>query len=375
MRVRVHFLAALLAVVSIALGMLLLNPGPVTAAPTISRSVAPRPAPERCTAPAPTTAAGYQAMFDAKNDDGWSGGDQAASLALADGRVLWLFADTVQGAQRGRAYQAGSRMVHNSFLLQDGGCLTAVNGPNRTELIPNHAGGDWYWPVSALVERGRLLVVVARTTRTGPGSLDFRSVGSSVAVFTLGTGTPVFERLAAMPTTDAEYGAALAAQGGWTYVYGTNQVSGAFGRAVTLARVPSGSFLEPSAWRYWSGRQWTADPARAALVVEAAPHGWSTSFSVVAQDGGFRFLTKVNDYLGSTVASGTSGSALPPKVLTAVASYPSKQPGEVFYNPLAHPEAHLRGGGLLVTICRNNLDPRRVQASADLYKPQFFTVR
>ncbi len=58
------------------------------------------PACERAT---PATAAGYQRMFDAKNDWTWSGGDQAATVRLPDGRTLWLFADTIQGRGRGPA--------------------------------------------------------------------------------------------------------------------------------------------------------------------------------------------------------------------------------------------------------------------------------
>lgn len=337
-------------------------------------------APVRCATPAPTTAAGYQAMFDAKNDRGWSGGDQAASIALPDGRTLWMFGDTVRGAQTAAGpYAAGAGMVHNSFLLQDRGCLSAVRGPRGAEVVPNAVNGDWYWPQSALLERGRLVVVVARTRRTGNGSLDFRTVGEDAAVFSLAGGHPSFERIAPLPSSGAaddaaEYGAAVVPDGSWTYVYGTILVRAplVFGRSVTVARVPAGSFLDRSAWRYWDGRTWARDRHAAAVVAR----GWSSTFSVTMRpDGTFRFLTKADDFLGRDVVTGTASSAVTPRVPTVLAAYPSGQvPGEVLYNPLAHPEARLAGGALLVSICRNNTDLSKVLAQGDLYKPQFFAT-
>ena len=83
-------------------------------------------------------------MFDAKNDWTWSGGDQAATVRLPDGRTLWLFADTIQGREsRIGGYAAGWRMVHNSLVLQDRGCLRGVTGPKGGEVIPNPTGSTF----------------------------------------------------------------------------------------------------------------------------------------------------------------------------------------------------------------------------------------
>lgn len=321
-------------------------------------------------------------MFDAKNDLGWSGGDQAASLALPRGRVLWLFGDTVQGTQApAGGYAPGSRMVHNSFLVQDGGCLTAVNGLGGAEVIPSASNGDWYWPQSALLEKGKLIVLATRVRRTGPGSMDFRTVGTDAAVFALHQGRPVFTRMARTPSTGVgdggvEYGAALVSQEAFTYVYGTRKVAGdlVFGRAVTLARVPAGSLLEQAKWRYWTGATWSRRKAHGTLIVKAAPNGWSTVFSVVRQPkGAYRFITKADDFLGRDVVTGASESLLRPVANAAARAYPSRG-SDLFYNPLAHPEARLVGGALLMTICHNSTDLPTVLAHADLYKPRFFTM-
>jgi hypothetical protein len=125
-------------------------------------------------------------MFDAKNERSWSGGDQAASIDLPDGRTAWLFADTVQGQQSaGGGYAPGARMVHNSMLLQDGGCLTAVPGPDGRELVPTWTDGSFFWPMQPGLDGGRLVVLGQRLAKTGQGPFDFTMVGTSSAVFTL----------------------------------------------------------------------------------------------------------------------------------------------------------------------------------------------
>ena len=375
-----HALVAV--VVVLLLGMV------VTAALTptaVASPVASTPARTGCPVAAPTTAAGFQRMFDARNDLGWSGGDQAASLRLPDGRTLWVFGDTVLGREApDGGYAPGARMVHNSFLLQDRGCLAAVNGPHGGEVVPDARNGDYYWPLAATHDAGRLVVTVARVRRTGPGALDFRGVGTEAAVFRLAPrGTPRFERMAPLPSTGApevrpQYGHALVVDRGHTYVYASRKVREplVFGKAVTVARVPAGRLLDLRQWRYWDGRSWSPRPSDAADVVPAGPSGWSTSFSVLRRPGGrFQYVTKADDFLGTAVVSGTAASPQGAFTRVAVASYPSfRRPHEVLYNPLAHPEQRLSDGSLLVSISRNTTDFALTTADADRYKPQFFAV-
>ena len=367
------------------LGALLVSLAPRPAAAAVPALDRPTTAPRRCPVPAPVTAAGFQALFDAKHDDSWSGGDQAASFPLPDGRVLWLFGDTVLGRQTptGR-YAPGARMVHNSFLLQDRGCLQAVRGPHGSAPIPDAANGDYFWPLAATTDRGRLVVTVARIRRTGRTAMDFAGVGTEAAVFTLPRfGTPRLLRMARLPSTGTpeeqpHYGHALVASGGFTYVYASRKVRGrlVFGTSVSVARVPSGRLLDLRAWRYWDGRSWRAEASSAASIVTAEGEGWSTSFSVIRRaDGAFQYVTKGNGFLGSAVLTGLSRTPQGAFSRVVAASYPSfRRPHEVLYNPLAHPEQRLRGGGLLVTICRNSTAFSLRSSRADLYKPQFFSI-
>ena len=342
-----------------------------------------------CQRVTPTTAAGYQRMFDAKNDWTWSGGDQAATVRLPDGRTLWLFADTIQGREtRTGGYAAGWRMVHNSFVLQDRGCLRGVTGPNGGEVIPNPTRSTFYWPQSGVVTGGRLVVFSLRVRRTGTGPLDFVAVGTDAAVFSLPTSRAAAPKLLRVVPTPASstpesrpaWGQAVVADGGYLYVYGSAKVTGelVFGKAVHLARVPAGELLTPSAWQYWDGEGWSVSAADSRHIVAAEPAGWSTSFTVArTEDGLFQMLTKENEFLGTDVITGFSEVPTGPFTRRLVAKYPTLNttPKQVFYTALSHP--HLKvSAGILGHICRNTFSSSlaAVGRDADRYKPQFFPV-
>ena len=262
--------------------------------------------------------------------------------------------------------------MHNSVLLQRGGCLVAL--PTNDEVIPTRADGQWYWPQSAVVTGHRLLVFCGRVERSAPGAFGFRTTGVEIAVFDLTGPMPRFERLVPTPSTDApeeqlQYGAANVRDNGWLYVWGSRHTTGAFGRAVGVARVPTATVLDRRTWRFWDGSRWSRRASDAAVVA----HRWSTAFSVWRDRGRLRSLTKEDDVYGHAVVLGKATSPTRPFTRRAVLDAPSNR---VFlhYNALAHPEIRLPGGLLLVTVCRNSTDLTRVLADHDLYKPQFFTA-
>ncbi|MET0494384.1 MAG: hypothetical protein ABW000_14770, partial [Actinoplanes sp.] len=64
-------------------------------------------------AAAPVSAAGFTALFEAKNDWTWSGGDQVTSLRATNGLTYWSFGDTALGEEDPAtgAYRPGWRLI------------------------------------------------------------------------------------------------------------------------------------------------------------------------------------------------------------------------------------------------------------------------
>jgi hypothetical protein len=340
--------------------------------PTVAMSTCPRPA--------PTTAAGYQHLFDAQYG-AWAGGDQSLSLALPNGRTLWIFADTISGNRSASGgYAHGWTMRHNSFVEQDRGCLTAAGPTPLPDVDSNH----WYWPNSALVSGGRLYIFAMRVRRAGDGWAGFTVYGTSLATFALPrSGPPRLQSIVALPRGNADgtilWGAGAVAAGPWVYVYGTQAVPAkqAFGRRLLVARARTAHLSDPRAWQYLNATSFTSLPAGARPVIDAAG-GVSTSVSVLpAAGGGVTVVSKRDEVFGRSVAEWAAPTPAGPFTLTDpdLFSAPSlTKPGELLYTAQAHQEARLAGGALLVTICRNNIHFKAVEGDSRLYRPQFSAV-
>lgn len=316
----------------------------------------------------------------------WATADQATSLALPDGRVLWLFGDTVQGrlvrTESGLAVRDW-RMPHNSMALTWGTTCDPIRihtGPRGTSLLPD-ARGDAHWPMSATMDGGRLYVFASRVRLTGD---DFFGVGTRLARVRLpeGTGRPRFLAWRRTPSTGVDelsgvqWGAAAVKRGRHTYVYGTRRSSAdlVFGRALYVARVKRGRLPRRQAWRYWDGGGWVKAQRRA-TPVKPAVGGVSATLSVHHVRGRWVAVTKADDFLGDRVVMLTARKPYGPwheVTLRTTHTATDLARGDVTYAAMAHPEAALASGGLLVTLSRNNLDSAKTLADVARGRPLFF---
>lgn len=140
-----------------------------------------------CAATAPTTAAGYQAMFDSLPSALWGAADVSISVRMTDGRHVWLYGDTV--TQAGTAALDTTRpwrMVHSSAIVQRGGCLYVAN--DGAQLLPDDTPGYvWYWIHDAkALPNDRIAIHARRVAKTGDCAWCFEDGGLwATAIFQL----------------------------------------------------------------------------------------------------------------------------------------------------------------------------------------------
>jgi hypothetical protein len=123
------------------------------------------------------------------------------------------------------------------------------------------------------VEGDRLRVFVMEFMRTGPGIFDFQWVGNAIASFVL----PDLTLENVVPThgeNSVMYGAALLEEGGYTYIYGTEDVSGTE-KYLHIARATSGNVL--GAWEFYTGTGWLPDPASSARLRKGVGNGFGVA--------------------------------------------------------------------------------------------------
>ncbi len=362
------------------------SPGPADAGPEPYR-LAPDCPPAG--APALVTADLVNRVVASGDLPHWQAGDVGASARLSDGRLVWVFGDTV------RAGDVTPRLVANSLLVTSGTCVSQLLPPGDGPVVPDVSADVVRWPMSvvvlppteALADAGvdDVVVVLCARTERGDGSggpLDFRFRGTTAAVFTVRDGEALqpLEVLELTPDDPSEqqvnWGAAATVSGDWYHVYGTRLTGEPlqFGRELYVARIPVADPADRGSWRFWDGTRWQPDIAAAAPVL-AADGGVSQTLSVDEVDGTWVAVSKrggdLGDFVWTWTAPGPTGPWTPSRALPAPAGYDT---GLLTYAPLAHPEVPLRSGGLLVSVSRNTTDLAQLLDRPEVGRPLFAEI-
>lgn len=340
---------------------------------TFSRPCPPPPKKHRTTSAAQLN----QGVSRAKLP-GWQAADIGASTRLPDGRIVWLFGDTV----RDKSFDP--LIVANSMLVSSGPCVTQLMTPTRGPVIPDVATNIVRWPMSVVVGRsgGHSVIVVlcAVIDRGNSGSLGFTYLGSSAAVFTVKPDKPPqLQKVTAVTpvsrnSRQVNWGAAASADGRWYYVYGTQLPKNSLGRALYVARIPAVTPTKRKTYRFWDGHHWQPDVHHARPVIPASG-GVSQTLTVDAVNGDFVAVSKRGGDVANFIYKWTAPHAWGPWVaqqeLPAPAGFDT---GKLKYMPLAHPEVRLSSGNLLVSVSRNTTDLKALLANPKIGRPYFVEV-
>lgn len=337
--------------------------------------------------PRPLSAAQRNAMLERADLPAWEAGDVGASAQLSDGRVLWVYGDTV------RTPRFEPRLVSNSVLVTSGSCTSQLVSDDDGPTVPETVNGLSQWPMSvvrvppsaAAVDEGVTDVVVAYYARTqrGERQWDFLTRGTSAVVFVVGEdGVPRLTRITALTPDDTDpthihWGAAATVDGDHVYIYGTRStgVAQVYGRELYVSRLPIADPTDAGAWEIWDGAQWQSDRERAAPVIGAL-EGVSQMLSVDRIEGRWVAVSKRGGDVADTITVWTSAEPYGPWETQDVGSSPFQtEDGDIEYTPMAHPELPTPSGALLVSVSRNHSDIERLQDEPELGRPLFSEVR
>jgi hypothetical protein len=317
------------------------------------------------------SAGSLTAMFQQYGDTSgrWLGADRTASVRLPDGRLLWLFSDTVLGRpEPGGARPRSSPLIHNSAIVQTGDRLGAtVHGgsPLRPEsLVPTDSDDEFYWVGDASVSGGTVQVLMNRYRRTGDGPLDHALIGGALATFGLPGLAPA--GLRPLPVGErVSWGSEVMTAGEHTYVYGTEAARDM--KFAHLARVRGTDLGGP--WEFWTGSGWSGRAADSARVLS----GVGTNYGVRRVDDRYVLVTHENnllfsaDFVAYTADSPTGPFDGPHYLFRA----PETDAGHIVYDADLH-TGLARPGRLLVSYNVNDLDETVAYADATIYRPRFF---
>ncbi|MFC3456215.1 DUF5005 domain-containing protein [Amycolatopsis speibonae] len=313
---------------------------------------------------------GLNELWNGYGDQGghWTGGDRTVSVPLPDGRTAWLFSDTFLGrVNPDHSRPPDSPIARNTLVVQRpagtlGETLHGGTADAPEPLIGLAGSGEHYWVGDGVVEGDVLRVLYNRYETTGPGGLDFRRTGTSLATFRLPALTP--SELLVIPVSDrVAWGSELLDDGGYTYIYGAEEGH------LKLARVPVGGLRGP--WRFWTGFGWSSHEEDSARMLS----GIGTAFSVTRTGGEYVLITMdtspgFSPVMLAYTAGSPTGPFGEPRVL-----YRAPEAGDrrIVYDATAHPQLS-RPGRLMVSYNVNSLDHGDNIADARIYRPRFVEV-
>jgi hypothetical protein len=315
----------------------------------------------------------------------WQSADVGASAVLRDGRVVWLWGDTI------RKLGVQPRMVDNSLLVSSGTCFSQLVTDPKGPVLPPDPNGLSVWPMSVLrMEPGPeaapdvtdLVVVYCSRVQRGDRMWDFIVRGTTVAVFSVGAdGVPRLTDAAQLTPDNPDlgaihWGAASVQDGDWVYLYGTRNTGEAYvyGHELYVSRVPAARATDGSAMQFWDGKRWQRDMSRSAPLIGAVD-GVSQMLSVDVVDGRFVAYSKLGGDPNDQAAIWVSDAPTGPFTVRPVLDAPSGlDEGYLQYTPLAHPDIPTTPGNMLVSVSRNVSDYELLLRRPELGRPLFAEI-
>jgi len=323
----------------------------------------------------------------------WTGGDATMSVALPDGRTMWLFGDSYIDH-----YDSTDNtlpclfQVRNCFTVQDATDLNQMTtyidstktGINQTYFKINKVGNTVYWPDHGFVKDDTVFVFLGKFNGT---TLAFLS--QNVAKVLL----PSFKLLSITPLPSMnglEMGKAVIydAASDYYYIYGHKLNWIVYEPYVARTKFKD---LVSGNWEFYTGSGWSTNPSLAKKISDDAV---SPSFSVIKVKNRYCLITQENGYLtcglGRNIYSYSSSSPTGKfKTQRLLYTVEDQINGHYLltYNAFSHPEFNANNE-LLISYNVNDLvdtiqpnvcpsqckNPFTDRFNADSYRPKFIRV-
>ena len=340
---------------------------------------------------------------------GWFGADGIFSIPLSgvdkagnagNRETLLLFSDTYIGEVENNKPKPGNRMVNNTVALVKGYSAHPdsirffykkdKDGAPQTFFVPQNTSGtkQHFWLGDGFVNRERnntLYLFAYHIQVTGAGVFDF--IEPDVSMLALPEGSrPPFEQQRQIKTPlhidvpavgAGNFGAGILVNTSWAgaphpdgYVY----VYACIGKDKNLvaARVKPKYFEDFTRWKYWNGKEWTADIAQLKGITNAVSNELSMT---PLPDGRYALVFQVmglSDKVGMRIGDSPVG---PFGEIREIWRTPEADEGLFCYNAKAHPNLS-KPGELLISYNTITLDFwNDIQQNAHIYRPRFIKLK
>jgi hypothetical protein len=302
--------------------------------------------------------------------------DQAASVPLSSGKVLWFTGDTYYDDLNSDGTTPCLFNYHNTVLQQPSTSnwtqssttnLLYATSPQIFTALNSGTSKYYYWPIDG--------VEIGSSVYTYLVEMDSTAyIGGQVGVFNESNNTVNYSTVTLPNLAGISYQNGMFKVGTTVYVYGTKLTDGYGDSQVYVAKF---SISSPATWSFWNGSTWASAPTAGSGVVATTT---SNSLCVSYVNGKYVMVITQFNYqcnegtaiYGSTSTSPTSGFSTP----ITIYNIPDTVDGDTphFYTPEIHPEFNANSR-FMFTYCLNTYAPCIAQCNSGKATPDYYRPR
>jgi hypothetical protein len=321
----------------------------------------------------------------------WQGADAAYSIPLKDGRVAWIFGDTLYGAQR-LVNGEEPRMVHNTIGIStckdgewkiDYAIKKDAKGNPDSFFKPRQNDGTYYWALDGVETNNELwitLICVRNVKNSNAFALGFEICGTDLARVTGVEGDPQNWKVVYFPLVadgmHANPSASALIEDDYLYIYTLYEVGS---RPQILTRIPTQGLGDPRKNLQYLGSddKWHdgIEPAKAKIIMNTGASEMSVRYHPELK----KWIAVMVDpqIFSDKVILRTSPSLIGPwtdgeviyRIPILQKSDPKYDADTFCYAGKEHPEFEQPGELLFTYVC-NTMKPRKLLTEPEVYFPQ-----
>ncbi len=321
----------------------------------------------------------------------WQGADAAYSIPLHDGRVAWIFGDTLYGEER-LVIGEEPRMVHNTI-----GISTCKDGKWKIDFSikkddkgnpdsffkPQQNNGTYYWALDGVEHNHELwitLVCVRNVPNSNAFALGFEVCGTDLARVTGIEGNPQNWKVAYFPLVEgsvhANPSASALIEDDYLYIYTLYEVGS---RPQILTRIPVQGLGDPikSLQYLGSDDKWHdgIEPAKAKVIMKTGASEMSVRYHpelkkwVAVMVDPQIFSDKVILRTSPSLTGPWTDGEVIYRIPILQKSDPKYDADTFCYAGKEHPEFEQPGELLFTYVC-NTMKPKKLTVETNIYFPQ-----
>jgi hypothetical protein len=312
-----------------------------------------------------------------------TGGDGTYSIALPDGRSIFLMGDSYTGPVTNGARLMSDHMFRNTYILYDNGKVSAItnaNGDKTSAAVPPGVideGKKWYWPGHGFVYGNKLYIFQTLMYQGAEGMWGFMYEKTDILEYDLPGVT--LKQTVSVPfsgSTDIHFGmAALKDDDNTIYIYAQVDIDNGFDPVsdALVARTTIDNLY--TRWEYFNGSGWSVVAADAVKMSGLSSVPVSSQFTVSKIDGKYVLLTQSKKFNSGVIYTFIADHPEGPWYNKQLIYTPKEHesPGLLTYNACAHPQFQ-KDGMLLVSYNVNTEDFTQQHNDVSTYRPRFFWV-